>query len=184
MPAQRKQFGQPIASFGAIKHKLGEMIVRTYAVESLIYRTAGMIDARIEATPHEPSDGSRGAGGLRGVRHRGVDRQGRRQRNAQLRARREHPDSRRQRLRARLPGRAPLPRRAREPDLRGHQRDQPAADSRHAGAPGGQGRRRRSSPPRRRCRTSCSGRRRCRSSATTRRWPRSGAPSTRSRRRR
>ena len=27
-PAQRKQFGQPIASFGAIKHKLGEMIVR------------------------------------------------------------------------------------------------------------------------------------------------------------
>ena len=26
-PAARKQFGQPIASFGAIKHKLGEMIV-------------------------------------------------------------------------------------------------------------------------------------------------------------
>jgi alkylation response protein AidB-like acyl-CoA dehydrogenase len=45
--AQRKQFGQPIASFGAIKHKLGEMIARTYAVESLLYRTAGMIDERI-----------------------------------------------------------------------------------------------------------------------------------------
>jgi alkylation response protein AidB-like acyl-CoA dehydrogenase len=45
--AQRKQFGQPIASFGAIKHKLGEMIVRTYAIESLLYRTAGMIDASI-----------------------------------------------------------------------------------------------------------------------------------------
>jgi alkylation response protein AidB-like acyl-CoA dehydrogenase len=45
--AQRKQFGQPIASFGAIKHKLGEMIARTYAVESLLYRTAGMIDDRI-----------------------------------------------------------------------------------------------------------------------------------------
>ena len=45
--AQRKQFGQPIASFGAIKHKIGEMIAKTYAVESLLYRTAGMIDERI-----------------------------------------------------------------------------------------------------------------------------------------
>jgi alkylation response protein AidB-like acyl-CoA dehydrogenase len=53
---QRKQFGQPIASFGAIKHKLGEMIVRGYAVESLLYRTAGLIEARIEATPHDPAD--------------------------------------------------------------------------------------------------------------------------------
>src|SRR5262249_40625948 len=46
----RRQFGQPIASFGAIKHKLGEMIARTYAVESLVYRTGGLIDARIGAT--------------------------------------------------------------------------------------------------------------------------------------
>src|SRR6185503_18336051 len=28
---QRNQFGQPIASFGAIKHKIGEMVVRAYA---------------------------------------------------------------------------------------------------------------------------------------------------------
>jgi alkylation response protein AidB-like acyl-CoA dehydrogenase len=56
--AQRKQFGQPIASFGAIRHKLGEMTARMYAVESLMYRTAGLIDARVEATPHEPTDGS------------------------------------------------------------------------------------------------------------------------------
>src|SRR5688572_25709763 len=55
---QRKQFGQPIASFGAIKHKIGEMIVRAYAIESLVYRTAGMIDARIESMPHEPGDQS------------------------------------------------------------------------------------------------------------------------------
>ena len=41
---QRKQFGQPIADFGAIKHKLGEMTARTYAIESLIYRTAGLIE--------------------------------------------------------------------------------------------------------------------------------------------
>jgi alkylation response protein AidB-like acyl-CoA dehydrogenase len=56
--AERKQFGQPIASFGAIKHKLGEMIARTYAVQSLVYRTAGMIAGRIAATPHEPADQS------------------------------------------------------------------------------------------------------------------------------
>src|SRR5229473_2691858 len=55
---QRKQFGQPIASFGAIKHKLGEMIVRAYAVESLLYRTVGLIEARIDATPHDPADQS------------------------------------------------------------------------------------------------------------------------------
>jgi alkylation response protein AidB-like acyl-CoA dehydrogenase len=56
--AQRKQFGQPIASFGAIKHKIGEMVVRAYAVQSLVYRTAGMIDARIDATPHDAIDQS------------------------------------------------------------------------------------------------------------------------------
>ncbi|PYR29259.1 MAG: acyl-CoA dehydrogenase [Acidobacteria bacterium] len=56
--AQRKQFGQPIASFGAIKHKLGEMAVRVYALEALLYRTAGMIDARVDATPHDLNDGS------------------------------------------------------------------------------------------------------------------------------
>jgi alkylation response protein AidB-like acyl-CoA dehydrogenase len=45
--AQRKQFGQPIAAFGAIRHKLGEMTARTYALESLVYRTAGLIDAAL-----------------------------------------------------------------------------------------------------------------------------------------
>jgi alkylation response protein AidB-like acyl-CoA dehydrogenase len=54
--AQRKQFGQPIASFGAIKHKLGEMVVRTYAIESLLHRTAGMIDARVGQATTNPAD--------------------------------------------------------------------------------------------------------------------------------
>jgi alkylation response protein AidB-like acyl-CoA dehydrogenase len=45
--AQRRQFGQPIATFGAIRHKIGEMVARTYALESLAYRTAGLIDAAI-----------------------------------------------------------------------------------------------------------------------------------------
>ena len=54
--ADRRQFGQPIAAFGAIKHKLGEMVVRTYAVESAIYRTAGLIDARISASAKKDDD--------------------------------------------------------------------------------------------------------------------------------
>ncbi len=45
--AGRRQFGQPIAAFGAIKHKLGEMTARLYAVESQCYRTAGLIDAAL-----------------------------------------------------------------------------------------------------------------------------------------
>ena len=52
--AARKQFGQPIARFGAIRHKIGEMVARAYAVESLMYRTAGLIDARIDGD-HAPS---------------------------------------------------------------------------------------------------------------------------------
>ncbi len=47
--AQRRQFGQPIATFGAIRHKLGEMTARTYALEALMYRTAGLIDQHLAA---------------------------------------------------------------------------------------------------------------------------------------
>ena len=50
---QRKQFGQSIASFGAIKHKLGEMTARTYAIESLVYRTGGLIESALENSSHD-----------------------------------------------------------------------------------------------------------------------------------
>ena len=46
--AARRQFGQPIASFGAIRHKLGEMAVQVYAVEAMLYRTAGLIDGMLQ----------------------------------------------------------------------------------------------------------------------------------------
>ena len=52
--ATRKQFGQPIANFGAIKFKLGEMTLREYAIESLVYRTAGLIDTML--ANHDPND--------------------------------------------------------------------------------------------------------------------------------
>ena len=45
--AERRQFGQPIASFGAIRHKLGEMTARTYGIESLVYRTAGLVETAL-----------------------------------------------------------------------------------------------------------------------------------------
>ena len=54
--AQRRQFGQPIASFGAIKHKLGEMTVRAYAIESMVFRTAGLIDGALEDHAAEDDD--------------------------------------------------------------------------------------------------------------------------------
>ena len=44
---ERRQFGRPIASFGAIRHKLAEMAVREYAVEAMLYRTAGLIDGTL-----------------------------------------------------------------------------------------------------------------------------------------
>jgi len=45
---ERKQFGQPISNFGAIKHKLGEQVVRTFATESAVYRVSKNIDEASE----------------------------------------------------------------------------------------------------------------------------------------
>ncbi|HZT75118.1 MAG TPA: acyl-CoA dehydrogenase family protein [Vicinamibacterales bacterium] len=59
--ATRRQFNQPIGNFGAIKHKIGEMVAKSYAIESAIYRTAGLVDARIAATP--PSSTGSGQAG-------------------------------------------------------------------------------------------------------------------------
>ncbi|MFZ3201021.1 MAG: acyl-CoA dehydrogenase family protein [Candidatus Acidiferrales bacterium] len=42
---EREAFGKPLCDFGLIRAKLGEMAIRIYAVESMIYRSAGMVDA-------------------------------------------------------------------------------------------------------------------------------------------
>jgi hypothetical protein len=47
--SERQQFGKPIASFGLIRHKLGEMAARLYAAESAACRTADNID-QVKAT--------------------------------------------------------------------------------------------------------------------------------------
>ena len=43
----RKAFGRPIGEFGAIRQKLADMAVRTFAGDATVYRTSGMIDARL-----------------------------------------------------------------------------------------------------------------------------------------
>ncbi|HBA86641.1 MAG TPA: acyl-CoA dehydrogenase [Geobacter sp.] len=52
----RKQFGRPIASFGAIKEKIADMSAGIFAAESLIYRLAGLIDDRLATIPRETSN--------------------------------------------------------------------------------------------------------------------------------
>ena len=52
----RKQFGRPIASFGAIKEKIADMTAAIFASESLIYRLAGLIDDRLATIPKETPD--------------------------------------------------------------------------------------------------------------------------------
>jgi len=47
---ERVAFGRPIASFGLIQAKLGEMAIRIYALESMIYRTAGTIEGAVSTS--------------------------------------------------------------------------------------------------------------------------------------
>ena len=46
---ERKAFGKSIGEFGLIKEKLAEMAVRIFAVESMIYRSAGYMEATMHA---------------------------------------------------------------------------------------------------------------------------------------
>ncbi len=53
---ERKQFGKPISSFGAIKHKIGEMSALTYATESAAYRAGQCIEDKINSLIAEGMD--------------------------------------------------------------------------------------------------------------------------------
>ncbi len=44
----RVQFGRPICEFGLIKHKIAEMVIKTYVNESMVYRSAGLLDMTLE----------------------------------------------------------------------------------------------------------------------------------------
>jgi alkylation response protein AidB-like acyl-CoA dehydrogenase len=53
--SERRQFGKPIASFGLIKQKLGEIAIRCYVGDAMVYRTLGVIDWALQAAPADDS---------------------------------------------------------------------------------------------------------------------------------
>ena len=46
---QREQFKKPIASFGAIKHKLAEQAIQIFTIESALYRCSEIIKDKVES---------------------------------------------------------------------------------------------------------------------------------------
>lgn len=49
----RQQFGKPIASFGLVQQKLGQMVIDCYAAESVVNLVAGLVDRGYEETAVE-----------------------------------------------------------------------------------------------------------------------------------
>ncbi|HAQ72008.1 MAG TPA: acyl-CoA dehydrogenase [Flavobacteriales bacterium] len=62
---ERQQFGRPISKYGAIRYKLGEMAMRTYALESAVYRISQNIQDRIEGLASEGME--KGKATLKGI---------------------------------------------------------------------------------------------------------------------
>src|SRR5579859_258068 len=50
---ERKAFGSAIAEFGAIRHKLAEIAIRTFAVESMVWRVVGLIESQLARSAHD-----------------------------------------------------------------------------------------------------------------------------------
>ncbi len=62
---KRIQFQKPICEFGLIKHKIAEMAIKIYIMESMIYRTAGMMDKALKhIDPHTDDSGVQMAKGI------------------------------------------------------------------------------------------------------------------------
>ena len=68
---ERKQFGMLISNFGAIKHKLAEQVIRTFAAESANYRVSKDIDDLIEKYKTEGCD--KGRATIDGISHYAVE---------------------------------------------------------------------------------------------------------------
>jgi alkylation response protein AidB-like acyl-CoA dehydrogenase len=55
---ERKAFGKQIGEFGLIREKLAEMAIQIFAVESMVYRSAGNIDSAMSAATTEENSSS------------------------------------------------------------------------------------------------------------------------------
>ena len=53
---ERRQFGQPISNFDAIRSKIADMIIITYSADSMIYRTIGLIQNAIDKLDPNSND--------------------------------------------------------------------------------------------------------------------------------
>ncbi|NQV53526.1 MAG: acyl-CoA dehydrogenase family protein [Flavobacteriales bacterium] len=62
---ERNQFGRPISKYGAIRYKLGEMSIRTFALESSVYRISQNIQDRIDSLAAEGME--KGKATLKGI---------------------------------------------------------------------------------------------------------------------
>jgi alkylation response protein AidB-like acyl-CoA dehydrogenase len=93
----RTAFGRPVSDFGLVRHKLGEMAIRIYAAESMVYRTAGMMDSRLAGA--DLRDPAAVLAPDRRVRRRVLDAEGLVLGDARLRRGRDRPGPRRGGLR-------------------------------------------------------------------------------------
>jgi alkylation response protein AidB-like acyl-CoA dehydrogenase len=68
---ERKQFNVLISTFGTIKHKLAEQVIKTFALECAIYRLSKDIDVQIEANKASGMD--KGKASVEGISHYAVE---------------------------------------------------------------------------------------------------------------
>jgi alkylation response protein AidB-like acyl-CoA dehydrogenase len=59
---KRIQFGKPICEFGLIKHKIAEMVIKAYVTESMVYRTAGLLDMTLRGIDPTKEDAGQKTG--------------------------------------------------------------------------------------------------------------------------
>lgn len=68
---ERKQFGVHISTFGAIKHKLAEQVIRLFASESAVYRVSKDIDDMMEKLKVDCGD--KGRASIEAISHYAVE---------------------------------------------------------------------------------------------------------------
>ena len=68
---ERKQFNVMISTFGAIKHKMAEQVIKTFALESAIYRLSKDVDQLIEL--HKAAGMDKGKASIEGISHYAVE---------------------------------------------------------------------------------------------------------------